>query len=225
MYLFIYVGRALHCHKNIDITDMMHSDESFPLELYKCFVYQERPGRYDKEWLEWYLSPPLFICLLCTDCLCLLWTCARCCTVTIITTSNLSLVQSVICDPTILNISSQFFSWHFFSMTLWTKVSFNWYTGCKDVRRMMQCCPITKSVAFLSAVFCPVTLFVAVAESRLSVRISANFSQDGEICSSSSRRMDKQLAHTEIAERGAVGYVKVQWLYSLCLSVVLCNTV
>ena len=52
----------------------------------------------------------------------------------------------------------------------------------KDVRRMMQCCPITKSVAFLSAVFCPVTLFVAVAESRLSVRISANFSQDGEIC-------------------------------------------
>ena len=80
----------------------------------------------------------------------------------------------------------------------------------KDVRRMMQCCPITKSVAFLSAVFCPVTLFVAVAESRLSVRISANFSQDGEICSSSSRRMDKQLAHTEIAERGAVGYVKVQ---------------
>ena len=95
----------------------------------------------------------------------------------------------------------------------------------KDVRRMMQCCPITKSVAFLSAVFCPVTLFVAVAESRLSVRISANFSQDGEICSSS-RRMDKQLAHTEIAQqRGAVGYVKVQWLYSLCLSVVLCNTV
>ena len=94
----------------------------------------------------------------------------------------------------------------------------------KDVRRMMQCCPITKSVAFLSAVFCPVTLFVAVAESRLSVRISANFSQDGEICSSS-RRMDKQLAHTEIARRGAVGYVKVQWLYSLCLSVVLCNTV
>ena len=70
----------------------------------------------------------------------------------------------------------------FFLMTLWTKVSFNWYTGCKDVRRMMQCCPITKSVAFLSAVFCPVTLFVAVAESRLSVRISANFSQDGEIC-------------------------------------------
>ena len=75
---------------------------------------------------------------------------------------------------------------------------------------MMQCCPITKSVAFLSAVFCPVTLFVAVAESRLSVRISANFSQDGEICSSRRRRMDKQLAHTEIAERGAVGYVKVQ---------------
>ena len=68
-----------------------------------------------------------------------------------------------------------------FLMTLWTKVSFNWYTGCKDVRRMMQCCSITKSVAFLSAVFCPVTLFVAVAESRLSVRISANFSQDGEI--------------------------------------------
>ena len=44
MYLFIYVGRALNCHKNIDITDMMHSDESFPLELYKCFVYQERLG-------------------------------------------------------------------------------------------------------------------------------------------------------------------------------------
>ena len=41
MYLFIYVGRALNCHKNIDITDMMHSDESFPLELYKCFVCQE----------------------------------------------------------------------------------------------------------------------------------------------------------------------------------------
>ena len=147
--------------------------------------------------------------------------------VTIITTSNLSL--GTICDPTILNISSQFFSWHFFSMTLWTKVSFNWYTGCKDVRRMMQCCSTInmKSVAFLSAVFCPVTLFVAVAESRLSVRISAHFSQDGEICSSSSRRrMDKQLAHTEIAQqRGAVGYVKVQWLYSLCLSVVLCNTV
>ena len=75
MYLFIYVGRALNCHKNIDITDMMHSDESFPLELYKCFVYQER-----QESLEWYLSPPLlFICLLCTDCLCLHGTCARCC--------------------------------------------------------------------------------------------------------------------------------------------------
>ena len=130
MYLFIYVGRALHCHKNIDITDMMHSDESFPLELYKCTnVYQERPGRYDQKWLEWYLSPPLFICLLCTDCLCLLWACARCCTVTIITTSNLSL--GTICDQTILNISSQFFSWHFFSMTLWTKVNL---IGTKDKR-------------------------------------------------------------------------------------------
>ena len=74
----------------------------------------------------------------------------------------------------------------------------------------MQCCPITKSVAFLSAVFCPVTLFVAVAESRLSVRISANFSQDGEICEQQEEE-DKQLAHTEIAQqRSAVGYVKVQ---------------
>ena len=48
MYLFIYVGRALHCHKNIDITDMMHSDESFPLELYKCFV----SGETRKVWPE-----------------------------------------------------------------------------------------------------------------------------------------------------------------------------
>ena len=33
-----------------------------------------------QECLEWYLSPPpLFICLLCTDCLCLHGTCARCC--------------------------------------------------------------------------------------------------------------------------------------------------
>ena len=224
MYLFIYVGRALHCHKNIDITDMMHSDESFPLELYKCFVYQERLGRYDKECQEWYLSPPLFICLLCTDYLCLLWTCARCCTVTIITTSNLSRY----------NLWPNYSQYQFSVLLL----TFFWWhceqkfhligtqgAKTKDVRRMMQCCPITKSVAFLSAVFCPVTLFVAVAESRLSVRISANFSQDGEICSSSSRRMDKQLAHTEIAQHGAVGYVKVQWLYSLCLSVVLCNTV
>ena len=52
MYLFIYVGRALHCHKNIDITDMMHSDESFPLELYKCFVYHERRGVARSDWSD-----------------------------------------------------------------------------------------------------------------------------------------------------------------------------
>ena len=54
--------------------------------------------RRDQERQEWYLSPPLFfICLLCTDCLCLHGTCA---VVTIITTSNLSRIT--ICDPKLL---------------------------------------------------------------------------------------------------------------------------
>ena len=76
MYLFIYVGRALNCHKNIDITDMMHSDESFPLELYKCFVCQEGEtgvsGVISVTSSLLHLSAP-------TDCLCLHGTCARCC--------------------------------------------------------------------------------------------------------------------------------------------------
>ena len=146
--------------------------------------------------------------------------------------SQLSQPQTCHSVQSVTNYSQYQFSVLFLTFFLWhcgQKFHLIGTQGAKikDVRRMMQCCPITKSVAFLSAVFCPVTLFVAVAESRLSVRISANFSQDGEIFKQQ-QQQDGQTTcpHWDSTQQhSAVGYVKVQWLYSLCLSVVLCNTV